>query len=63
MIQPEKCVSQATAKQILKSNKTIEWQNQWAQSEKGRVMFKYLPIPNKKDPINFLETKDQVAIF
>ena len=63
MIQPEKCVSQTTAKQILKSNKTIEWHNQWAQSEKGRVMFKYLPTPNKKDPINFLERKDQVAIF
>ena len=63
MIQPERCVSQETAKQILKSNRNIEWHNNWAKSEKGRDMFKYLPIPNKKDPINFLERKDQVAIF
>ena len=63
MIQPERCVSQETIKQILKSNRTIEWHNNWAKSEKGRAMFKYFPVPNKKDPINFLERKDQVAIF
>ena len=61
--QPEKPVSQATAKQILKSNSTIEWHNRWAQHDKGRVMFKYLPKPNKNDPINSLERKDQVVIF
>ena len=63
MIQPEKSVSQETVKQILKSNRTMEWHNSWAKSEKGRVLFKYMPTPNKKDPINSLPRKDQVAIF
>ena len=61
--QPIKPVSQATAKQIIKSNCKSDWQNSWTQSEKGRVMFKYIPKPNKKDPINSLKRKDQVAIF
>ena len=34
--------------------------NNWAKREKGREMF---PFPNKKDPINFLERKDQITIF
>ena len=63
MLQPDKSVSQATAKQILKSNKNIEWLNQWAQSDKGRVMFQYVSKPKKNDPINLLERKDQVVIF
>ena len=63
MIQPERCVSQGTAKQILKSNRTIEWHNSWARSDKGRILFNYMPVPNKKDPINTLPRKDQVAIF
>jgi len=63
MLQPEKCVSQATVKKILKSNNTIEWHNQWAQSEKGRVMFKFVTRPNKKDPINCLKRREQVVIF
>ena len=32
-------------------------------SVKGRAMFKYIPKPNGKDPINFLKRKDQVIIF
>ena len=63
MLQPEKCISQGTTKQILKSNRTIEWHNKWAQGDKGRAMFKYVPNPNKKDPINFLDRKRQVVIF
>ena len=63
MIQPERCVSQGTAKQILKSNRTIDWHNSWARSDKGRILFNYMPVPNKKDPINSLPRKDQVAIF
>ena len=46
MLQPDRSVSQATAKQIMKSNKTIDWHNQWAQSDKGRVMFQHVPRPN-----------------
>jgi len=61
--QPHKPVSQATAKQILKANSKIEWKHSWTQSEKGRAMFKYVPKPNGKDPINFLKRKDQVIIF
>ena len=63
MLQPERSVSQGTVKQILRSNRTIDWHNQWAQSEKGRVMYRYVPNPNRKDPINSLDRKDQVAIF
>ena len=61
--QPEKPISQSTAKQIIKSNSRIEWHNLWAQGDKGRVMFQYVPKPNRKDPINFLKRKDQVVIF
>ena len=63
MLQPDRSVSLATTKKILKSNKTIEWHNQWAQSDKGRVMFRYVTKPNKNDPINLLQRKDQVVIF
>ena len=62
-LQPEKPVSQATAKQIIKSNSKTEWHKSWAQSDKGRVMFQYVPKPNRNDPINFLKRKEQVAIF
>ena len=61
--QPIKPVSQTTAKQIIKSKCKVEWQNTWTRSEKGRAMFKYIPKPNKKDPINSLKRKDQVIIF
>ena len=56
-------VSQTTAKQMIKSNSKTEWKNSWTQSEKGRVMFTYMPKPNIKDPINSLKRKDQVIIF
>ena len=63
MIQPEKCVSQSTVKKILKSNKSIEWHNQWALNDTGRSMFNFVAKPNKKDPINILNRKEQVVIF
>ena len=61
--QQDKPVSQATVKQIIKSNNKIEWYNKWAQNDKGRVMYHHIPKPNKIDPINSLERKDQVVIF
>ena len=48
---------------MIKSNSKTEWKNSWTQSEKGRVMFTYMPKPNIKDPINSLKRKDQVIIF
>ena len=42
---------------------TIEWHNQWALSDKGRVMFNFVTTPNKRDPINSLKRKEQVVIF
>ena len=57
MIQPERCVSQGTAKQILKSNRTIEWHNSWARSDKGRILFNYMPVPNKKRPRQYFAKK------
>ena len=62
-IQPEKPVSQTTAKQIIKSKSKARWHNSWAQCDKGRVMFQYVPHPNRKDPINYLKRKEQVVIF
>ena len=63
MLQPERSVSQSTVKKILKSNNTIEWHNRWAQSDKGRVMFNHVTVPNRKDPINQLKRNEQVVIF
>ena len=61
--QPDKPVSQTTAKQIVKCNSKKEWHNSWALSDKGRVMFKYMSKPNREDSINFLKRQDQVIIF
>ena len=61
--QPNRPVSQKTAKQIIRSNTKLEWYNQWALSDKGRVVFQYMPKPNKMDPINTLRRRDQVNIF
>ena len=58
-----KPVSQATVKQIIKSNTKIEWLNAWASCEKGRSMFQHISKPNPKDQINLLKRKDQVVIF
>ena len=62
-IQPEKPVSQTTAKQIIKSNSKTLWHNSWTQCDKGRVMFQYVPKPSRLDPINSLKRKEQVVIF
>lgn len=62
-VQPENPVSQATAKQIIKANLKTEWQNSWAQCDKGRVVFQFVPKPNRNDPIHFLKRKEQVVMF
>ena len=61
--QPLTAVSQTTVKQIIKSNTTIDWLSKWAQSNKGRSMFKFITAPNRNDPINRLKRKEQVTIF
>ena len=61
--QPITSVSQATIKQVIKSNAKIDWHTRWALSKKGRAMFKYAPTPNRDDPINSLKRKEQVTIF
>ena len=61
--QPERPVSQLTCKQIIKSNMRMEWLNDWAMCNTGRSMFSYMTTPNKADPINNLERKDQAIIF
>ena len=52
-----------TAKQIAKQNSQEVWYNSWTEEEKGRNLYRYLPKPNPKDPINRLERKEQCAIF
>ena len=39
------------------------WMKQWAESGKGRSVFKFVPAPNKNDPINQLQRAEQVIIF
>ena len=63
MDQPDKPVPLNTCKQIIKSNIQIEWMSGWAQDKTGRKYFPYMPKPNKKDPLNKLERKEQSIIF
>ena len=63
MEQPETPVPQKTCKQIIKSNVQIEWVSEWAQDKTGRKIFPYMPKPNKNDPLNQLERKQQSTIF
>ena len=41
----------------------MEWLNNWAMCNTGRSMFPYMTSPNKADPINNLERKEQSIIF
>ena len=41
----------------------MEWLNDWAMCNTERSMFSYMTTPNKADPINNLERKDQAIIF
>ena len=52
-----------TAKQIARQNTQEVWYNNWMEDEKGRRLYRNLPTPNPKDPINFLERRDQCNIF
>ena len=63
MEQPETAVPQSTCKQIIKSNIQIEWMCNWAQDKHGRTLFPYMPKPDKKDPLNQLNRKQQTIIF
>ena len=49
--------------QPCKANTKIEWHNEWALCNKGRVVFPFMTRPNKNDPINALGRRDQVNIF
>ena len=62
MEQPENPVSQNTCKQMIRSNMQIEWMCGWAQDKTGRKIFPYMPKPNKNDPINKLNRKQQTII-
>ena len=63
MQQQNKEISYETAKQIVKENSKERWYNNWRNDEKGRQLYKYLPTPNSKDPINKLNRKDYCNIF
>ena len=61
--QPNFPVSQATAKQIIKTNTRQEWLDRWAMGSTGRVVFQHMTRPNKHDPINDLCRREQSIIF
>ena len=52
-----------TAKQIINENMKKAWMTQWAEDDKGRSVFNFMPTPNKNDPINKLRRAQQVVIF
>ena len=52
-----------TAKQIARQNTQEVWYNNWMEDDKGRRLYRHLPTPNPKDPINNLDRKDQCNIF
>ena len=61
--QPRRPVSQATCKQIIRSNSKIEWLSQWALGTTGRAVFTHMAAPLQNDPIDNLGRKDQSIIF
>ena len=61
--QPERPVSQATCRQIIRSNTQIEWLSQWALGTTGRAVFTHMAAPTQKDPIDNLGRRDQSIIF
>ena len=61
--QTNTCASMSTAKHLINENMKNAWMKQWSEEKNGRKVFKFMPEPNKKDPVNQLERKDQVIIF
>ena len=55
--------SMNTAKHLIHEKMKNAWMKQWAESGKGRSVFKFVPAPNKNDPINQLQRAEQVIIF
>ena len=61
--QPHTKTTFQTVKQILRANMKEEWLNEWTLNETGRALFKHMAAPNRADPINALNRKDQSTIF
>ena len=61
--QTNQITSMRTAKQIINENMKKAWMTQWAEDDKGRSVFNFMPTPNKNDPINKLRRAQQVVIF
>ena len=61
--QPNTNTTFQTVKQILRANTKEEWLNGWTLNQTGRELFKHMAAPNKADPINALNRKDQSTIF
>ena len=62
-LQPDKPISQTTCKEIIRSNTKIEWVNNWALGNTGRVMLNYMTAPRKTDNLDSLGRRDQSIIF
>ena len=61
--QDKESATYGTAKQIIKQKKKEIWMKQWADSDKGRCLYAFMPTPDKGDCINKVKRDVQVSIF
>ena len=61
--QDKESATYGTAKQIIRQKKKEIWMKQWADSDKGRCIYAFMPTPEKKDYINQVKRDVQVTIF
>ena len=61
--QDKESATYGTAKQIIKQKKKEIWMKQWADSDKGRCIYAFMPTPDKGDCINQVKRDVQVTIF
>ena len=55
--------SYETARIIIKQNAKEEWLNKWAKGKTGRMLYKHMAQPRKKDDSSKLSRKEQITIF
>ena len=63
MEQPTKPVPYSTAKSIIQQTSRAKWMKEWTEGKTGRSLHQYMPKPNAKDSVNYLERGEQAIIF
>ena len=61
--QPQKAITQQTAKMIIQQNYKEEWMNLWANGVTGRTVYEHMNTTKSKDPIKYISRKEQCTIF